>query len=60
MVFIKCASAGTIRKIPRRKKISAFKFQHSTFNSYLVDTYNDLCDNMRVHLYVADWNVGSL
>lgn len=53
MVFIKCSSAGTIKKILRRKKISAFKLQHSTSNSYLVGTCNDLCDNTRVHLYLV-------
>lgn len=53
MVFVKCSSAGTIKKILRRKKISAFKLQHSTSNSYLVGTRNDLCDNMCVHLYMV-------
>lgn len=51
MVLAKCTSARTMRKIPGRVKIPAFKFQYFTFLSYLKGTPMNLYENVYPHTY---------
>lgn len=51
MVLAQCTSARTMRKIPGRVKIPAFKFQYFTVHSYLKGKRMNLYENVYPHTY---------